>query len=41
MGQLSLLIRGKFLIDAEGLHRVTGRPFTIQEVEDKILEMVD
>jgi 2-oxoglutarate/2-oxoacid ferredoxin oxidoreductase subunit alpha len=41
MGQLELLIRGKFLIDAQGLHRVTGRPFTIQEIEDKILEMVD
>jgi 2-oxoglutarate ferredoxin oxidoreductase subunit alpha len=40
MGQLTLLIRGKYLIDAEGLHRVTGRPFTIQEVEDKIMEMV-
>jgi 2-oxoglutarate ferredoxin oxidoreductase subunit alpha len=40
MGQLQLLIRGRFLVDAEGLHRVTGRPFTIQEVEDKILEMV-
>ena len=40
MGQLTLLIRGKYLIDAEGLHRVTGRPFMIQEVEDKILEMV-
>jgi len=41
MGQLQLLIRGKFLVDAEGLHRVTGRPFTIQEVQDKILSMVD
>jgi 2-oxoglutarate ferredoxin oxidoreductase subunit alpha len=41
MGQLTLLIRGKFLIDAEGLHRITGRPFTISEVEAKILEMVD
>ena len=41
MGQLTLLIRGKFLVDAEGLHRVTGRPFTIQEVEDKILAMVN
>ncbi len=41
MGQLTLLIRGKFLVDAEGLHRVTGRPFTIQEVEDKILSMVN
>jgi 2-oxoglutarate ferredoxin oxidoreductase subunit alpha len=40
MGQLQLLIRGRFLVDAEGLHRITGRPFTIQEVEDKIMEMV-
>jgi 2-oxoglutarate ferredoxin oxidoreductase subunit alpha len=40
MGQLTLLIRGKYLVDAEGLHRVTGRPFTISEVEQKILEMV-
>ena len=38
LGQLSLLIRGKFLVDAVGLHRVTGRPFTISEVEAKILE---
>jgi len=41
MGQLQLLIRGRYLVDAEGLHRVTGRPFTISEVEQKILEMVD
>jgi 2-oxoglutarate ferredoxin oxidoreductase subunit alpha len=41
MGQLTLLVRGKYLVDAEGLHRVTGRPFTISEVEAKILEMVD
>jgi 2-oxoglutarate ferredoxin oxidoreductase subunit alpha len=41
MGQLTLLVRGRYLIDAEGLHRVTGRPFTISEVEEKILEMVN
>jgi 2-oxoglutarate ferredoxin oxidoreductase subunit alpha len=41
MGQLSLLIRGKYLVDAEGLNSVTGRPFTISQVEGKILEMVD
>jgi 2-oxoglutarate ferredoxin oxidoreductase subunit alpha len=41
MGQLLLLIRGEFLVDAVGLHRVTGRPFTIAEVEEKILELVD
>jgi 2-oxoglutarate ferredoxin oxidoreductase subunit alpha len=41
VGQLLLLIRGEFLVDAVGLHRVTGRPFTISEVEAKIDEMVD
>jgi 2-oxoglutarate ferredoxin oxidoreductase subunit alpha len=41
MGQLTLLIRGKYLVPAEGLHRITGRPFTISEVEAKIMEMVD
>jgi 2-oxoglutarate ferredoxin oxidoreductase subunit alpha len=41
MGQLQLLIRGEFLVDAVGLHRVTGRPFAISEVESKIMEMVD
>jgi 2-oxoglutarate ferredoxin oxidoreductase subunit alpha len=41
MGQLLLLIRGEFLVDAQGLHRVTGRPFMIAEIEEKILAMVD
>jgi 2-oxoglutarate ferredoxin oxidoreductase subunit alpha len=41
MGQLLLLIRGEFLVDAEGLHRITGRPFMIAEVEEKILSMVN
>ena len=41
LGQLPLLIRGKYLVDAAGLNKVTGRPFTIREVEDKIHEMVD
>jgi 2-oxoglutarate ferredoxin oxidoreductase subunit alpha len=41
MGQLVLLLRGKYLVDAEGYHKVTGRPFTISEIEEKILSMVD
>jgi 2-oxoglutarate ferredoxin oxidoreductase subunit alpha len=40
LGQLRLLIRGKFLVDAVGLNKVSGRPFTIAEVEDRITEMV-
>jgi 2-oxoglutarate ferredoxin oxidoreductase subunit alpha len=36
LGQLRLLVRGKYLVDAAGLNRVTGRPFTISEVEAEI-----
>ena len=40
LGQLRLLIRGRYLVDAEGLNKVSGRPFTIAEVERKINEMM-
>jgi 2-oxoglutarate ferredoxin oxidoreductase subunit alpha len=40
LGQLRLLIRGKYLVDAVGLNKVSGRPFTIAEVETRITEMV-
>jgi 2-oxoglutarate ferredoxin oxidoreductase subunit alpha len=40
LGQLSLLIRGRFMVDAATLNKVTGRPLLIREVEDKIYEMV-
>jgi 2-oxoglutarate/2-oxoacid ferredoxin oxidoreductase subunit alpha len=32
LGQLSLLIRARFLIDAVGLNRVRGKPFRIAEI---------
>jgi 2-oxoglutarate ferredoxin oxidoreductase subunit alpha len=41
MGQLLLLIRGAFLVDAVGHHKITGRPLTISEVEGRILELVE
>jgi 2-oxoglutarate ferredoxin oxidoreductase subunit alpha len=40
LGQLGLLLRGRYLVDAEGLNRVTGRPFKIHEIEEKIRELV-
>ncbi|MEK7248073.1 MAG: 2-oxoacid:acceptor oxidoreductase subunit alpha [Chloroflexota bacterium] len=40
LGQLSLLVRGKFLVDAATLNKVTGRPFLIREIEEKINAMV-
>jgi 2-oxoglutarate ferredoxin oxidoreductase subunit alpha len=35
-GQLLRLIRGAYLIDAVGLHKVTGRPFNVAEVVQAI-----
>jgi 2-oxoglutarate ferredoxin oxidoreductase subunit alpha len=34
MGQLRLLIRGRYLVDAIGLNRVRGKPFRISEIEE-------
>ena len=39
-GQLLLLLRAKFLVDAIGLNKVQGRPFLISEIEAKIEEML-
>lgn len=41
LGQLRLLIQGRFLIEAEGLNKVEGRPFTVAEIEGKIRELLD
>ncbi len=35
-GQLNTLLRSEFLIDAEGLNKVTGQPFKIAEIEHAI-----
>jgi hypothetical protein len=35
-----MLIRARFLVDAQGVNRVTGRPFKIAEIESKIRELV-
>ena len=40
LGQLRLLIRGKYLVDAEGLNRVTGKPFRISEIQEKAEEVL-
>jgi 2-oxoglutarate/2-oxoacid ferredoxin oxidoreductase subunit alpha len=39
-GQLRLLLRGYFLVDAVGLNKVQGKPFLISEIEEKIEEML-
>jgi len=40
LGQLATMIRAKFLVDAQGLNKVAGKPFTTTEVYNKILQMV-
>ncbi|MCH8919628.1 MAG: 2-oxoacid:acceptor oxidoreductase subunit alpha [Chloroflexi bacterium] len=40
LGQLRMLIRGRYLVDAVGLNKVSGRPFLIREIEEKIAELV-
>jgi len=36
LGQLSMILRGKFLVDTISLNKVQGKPFTRQEVYEKI-----
>src|SRR5262249_52969780 len=39
-GQLRLLLRGIFLVDAVGLNKIQGRPFLVSEIEEKIAKML-
>ncbi len=41
MGQLRLLIRGRYLVDAVGLNRVRGKPYRIAEIEDAARLMLE
>ena len=38
-GQLSLLLRGKYLVDCIGYNKVEGQPFKTRELKDKIREI--
>jgi 2-oxoglutarate/2-oxoacid ferredoxin oxidoreductase subunit alpha len=39
-GQLSWLLRAKYLVPAEGLNKLQGRPFLISEIEEAISSRV-
>jgi 2-oxoglutarate ferredoxin oxidoreductase subunit alpha len=41
LGQLRLLLRAEFLVDAVGYNKVRGRPFRAAELEDAIAALVD
>ena len=40
MGQLAMLLRARFLVDAIGLNKIQGQPFKIKEIERKIEEVL-
>jgi 2-oxoglutarate ferredoxin oxidoreductase subunit alpha len=40
MGQLVMILRAKFLVDAQGLNKIQGKPFKQSEIESKIEEML-
>jgi 2-oxoglutarate ferredoxin oxidoreductase subunit alpha len=40
MGQLLWVLRAKYLIDAEGLNKIQGKPFKQSEIEAKIEELI-
>jgi len=40
-GQLCQLLRGEYLVPAEGLNKVSGQPFKIAEIEDAIRERLE
>jgi 2-oxoglutarate ferredoxin oxidoreductase subunit alpha len=41
LGQLRLLLRSRFLIDAKGLNKVRGQPFTIGEIVNGVKSLVE
>jgi 2-oxoglutarate ferredoxin oxidoreductase subunit alpha len=36
MGQLRMLLRAKYLVDAVGYNKVKGKPFTVGELVEQI-----
>lgn len=41
MGQLSLVLRAKYLVDAKGLNKIQGQPFKVQEVLAAVRGLLD
>lgn len=40
-GQLSMLIRARYLVDAVGLNKVQGKPFTVEEILEPIEKLLE
>jgi 2-oxoglutarate ferredoxin oxidoreductase subunit alpha len=40
LGQLRMLIRARFLIDAVGLNKVRGKPYRISEIDEAARQLL-
>ena len=40
LGQLSMILRSKYLVDAKGINKVQGQPFKIQEIKEGIEKLL-
>jgi len=40
LGQLSFIIRSKYLVDAVSLNKIQGKPFKVSEVAAKINDLL-
>ena len=41
LGQLSMILRSKYLVDAVSMGKVKGRPFRVSEIRERILELLN
>jgi 2-oxoglutarate ferredoxin oxidoreductase subunit alpha len=41
LGQLSFLLRARFLVDAISFSKVKGRPFKVAEIRERVLELIN
>ncbi len=40
MGQLQLILQGRYRVEVLGFHKVQGQPFRVAEIKDRILEVL-
>jgi 2-oxoglutarate ferredoxin oxidoreductase subunit alpha len=41
MGQLSFVLRARYLVDAKGVNKVQGLPFKVQEIVDAVMQTLE
>lgn len=41
LGQLKMLLRAKFLVDAQGINKVMGKPFLVEEIMNSVKKLLE